>query len=154
MFGGTALSELGQLILQNWHVCKCLMCTELRWIPLIHLQQKQEAAKTPALTQNHFHHSCALACSVVERNLHLRPWKIHRQVTKIVMNSGFQLSRAAQLAELSTTAEYPWKLSMSAHFQNFLTKNGVFTNLRNKNAVFTHFRDKNAVFTHFCVKNL
>ena len=63
-------------------------------------------------------------------------------------------TRAAQLAELSTTAGYPWKLSMSAYLQNFATKNAVFTNLRNKNAVFTHFRDKNAVFTHFCVKNL
>ena len=62
--------------------------------------------------------------------------------------------RAAQLGELSTTAGYPWKLSMSAYLQNFATKNAVFTNLRNKNAVFTHFRDKYAVFTHFCVKNL
>ena len=63
-------------------------------------------------------------------------------------------TRAAQLGELSTTAGYPWKLSMSAYLQNFATKNAVFTNLRNKNAVFTHFRDKYAVFTHFCVKNL
>ena len=63
-------------------------------------------------------------------------------------------NRAAQLGELSTTAGYPWKLSMSAYLQNFATKNAVFTNLRNKNAVFTHFRDKYAVFTHFCVKNL
>ena len=62
--------------------------------------------------------------------------------------------RAAQLVELSMTAGYPWKLSMSAYLQNFATKNAVFTNFRNKNAVFTHFRDKNAVFTHFCVKNL
>ena len=38
--------------------------------------------------------------------------------------------RAAQLGELSTTAGYPWKLSMSAYLQNFATKNAVFTNLR------------------------
>ena len=44
------------------------------------------------------------------------------------------LPRAAQLGELSTTAGYSWKLSMSAYLQNFATKN--------------------AVFTHSCVKNL
>ena len=31
-------------------------------------------------------------------------------------------ARAAQLAELSTTAGYPWKLLMSAYLQNFATK--------------------------------
>ena len=61
--------------------------------------------------------------------------------------------RAAQLAELSTTVEYTWKLSISAYVQYFATKNVVFTNMRNKNAVFTHFCDKNAVFTHFRDKN-
>ena len=94
-------------------------------------------------------------------------WRIslyfHNAVNKIYnerlnqAHEGFIVSfplRAAQLAELSTTAGYPWKLSMSAYLQNFATKNAVFTNLRNKNAVFTHFCDKNAVFTHFCVKNL